>query len=550
MQRKPRSHTMRRASFVKSGLFKRYAITLSTLLLTSFFILGAAFIVTIAQFWSDEKLSQLSENVQRIEERAVQIFGNNPETSFELKESLLLYVLTETANTLNTGIDEFSTLPTQYVLTDVFIANLEGEVVYCSDMLTVDELGFSFVSNRCRTVHQSHVIPPELMERALQRPLSGLNDFGGMFSENRYFASDPMETGANGEINGVVFASAPLTQGLRSYIQDVTVRFIGAVLVSLLLLVGVIAFLSYRLTKPLLDMQHAASRYSVGDFSIRVYYRNKKKPKKKRPGEKEKESKSSKKKRKNRRHPDELYALVESFNAMAQDLSVLEQTRRSFVANVSHELKTPMTSIGGFIEGILDGTIPPPKHTHYLGIVSGEIKRLSRLVTGMLNMSRIEAGELNMRPKPFDLSELLLTTLLNFERLIEQKDVTVEGIEQLTSESVWVSADRDMLSQVVYNLCDNAVKFVNGGGTLGVRAWEEDDKVYVTIRNSGDGIEKKDLSNIFERFYKVDQSRSYDTKSAGLGLYIVKTIVDLHGGKIYAESTENQFAEFTFWLPK
>ena len=143
-----------------------------------------------------------------------------------------------------------------------------------------------------------------------------------------------------------------------------------------------------------------------------------------------------------------------------------------------------------------------------------------------------------------------MQTLLNFERLIEQKGVTVEGINELIENPVYISADRDMLSQVIYNLSDNAVKFVNGGGSLGVRAWEEDDRVYVAIRNSGTGIEQKDLSSVFERFYKVDQSRSYDTKSAGLGLYIVKTIVDLHGGKISAASVENQYAEFKFWLPR
>jgi signal transduction histidine kinase len=537
-----KSRVPRRAHFFSSGLFRRYAVILSSLLMVSFIILGAAFIVTIARFWSDEKLAQLSENAQRVALRTQQVMLPRPRTDDvrEMQVQMVLYTLTETANALNTGIDEAES-PGLYVRTDLFIINTDGQVVYCSDMLTLDASGFIAVNGNC-PIHQSSVLPADIVTRALtdKNGFKGEGTLGGMFTEHRYFASVPLAAGEDGVVNGAVFATAPLTQGLRPYIQQVTLRFFGAVIFSLLFGIATIAFLSYRLTKPLLDMQQAASRYAVGDFSTRVYYRAKKlrKPK---PA-------ASKHPKRRRKHPDELVALVESFNNMAQDLSVLEQTRRSFVANVSHELKTPMTTIGGFIDGILDGTIPSARQEHYLGIVSGEVRRLSRLVTGMLNMSRIEAGELHMKPKAFDISELLLQTLLNFERLIEQKDVRVEGIDTL--KPVFISADRDMMSQVIYNLCDNAVKFVDGGGTIGVQALDEDDRVVVTVHNSGAGIGQKDLSSVFERFYKQDQSRSYDTKSAGLGLYIVKTIVELHGGKISASSLENQYAKFTFWLPK
>jgi signal transduction histidine kinase len=524
-----KKHIPRRTHFLKSGLFRRYAITFSALLVVSFIVLGAAFIVTIARFWSDEKLAQLGENARRIADNAQTV--QQHVTSNADFETLVLYMMNETAAALNTGLDNIDDTDV-YVRTDLFIVNTQGKVVYCTDMSQITTPRFV---GQC-PIHQSVTLPADIMEAALTQSEQGEGTLGGMFDEHRYYASSPLYTGEGGAVNGAVFATAPLTQGLRPYIQEVTLRFFVAVLVSLCFVIFVVAFLSYRLTKPLLEMQTAASRYAVGDFSIRVYY----------PGRKG-AKKHGKKRKKSR---DELVALVESFNNMAQDLSVLEQTRRSFVANVSHELKTPMTTIGGFIDGILDGTIPTSRQEHYLGIVSGEVKRLSRLVTGMLNMSRIEAGELHMKPKPFDISSLVLQTLLNFERLIEQKGVSVEGIEQLSEKPVSVSADRDMMSQVVYNLCDNAVKFVNGGGTIGVRTWEEDGRVCVAIRNSGTGIGQNDLSNVFERFYKVDQSRSYDTKSAGLGLYIVKTIVELHGGKIAATSVEDQYAEFSFWLPK
>jgi signal transduction histidine kinase len=497
--------------------------------MVSFIILGAAFLVTIAQFWSDEKLAQLGENAQRIAERTQLVLSSKSIES----ERMVLYTLTETANALNTGIDE-EAYPDSYLRTDLLVVNTEGQVVYCSDMLAFGTNGKYNVNDSC-PIHQSTVLPADLMEHALTKPYQSEGTLGGMFTESRYFASVPLYAGEKNTINGAIFATAPLTQGLRPYIQQITLRYFSTVMVSLLLAIGLIAFLSYRLAKPLLDMQQAASRYAIGDFSTRVYYRKK-------------TCGSQNRGKKRQKYPDELFTLVESFNNMAQDLSVLEQTRRSFVANVSHELKTPMTTIGGFIDGILDGTIPPARQEHYLGIVSGEVRRLSRLVTGMLNMSRIEAGELHMKPKPFDISELLLQTLLNFERLIEQKDVRVEGIDTL--RPVHISADRDMMSQVIYNLCDNAVKFVDGGGIISVSALDEEDRVVVAIRNSGTGIESQNLSSVFERFYKVDQSRSYDTKSAGLGLYIVKTIIELHGGKISAASVENQYAEFNFWLPK
>lgn len=234
---------------------------------------------------------------------------------------------------------------------------------------------------------------------------------------------------------------------------------------------------------------------------------------------------------------------------MASALSVLESSRRSFVANVSHELKTPMTTIGGFIDGMLDGTIPPEKHGEYLQIVSNETKRLSRLVTSMLNLSKIEAGELEPKRTEFDISSLIIDCLLSFEQEIEKKNIGIAGLD--TIGQVKILADRDMLYQVVYNLVDNAVKFTNENGKITVSAGEKErNQLFVSIENTGEGVSSEEIGKIFERFYKVDKSRSYDVKSAGLGLYLCKTIVELHGGQIYAESVEGQFTRFTIIFDK
>lgn len=222
--------------------------------------------------------------------------------------------------------------------------------------------------------------------------------------------------------------------------------------------------------------------------------------------------------------------------------------RRSFVSNVSHELRTPMTSIGGFIDGILDGTIPREKADYYLKIVSGEIRRLSRLVVAMLNMSKIESGSFEMKPSNYDISDQIIHILLTFEQRIDEKNIEIQGLENLTP--TYIVADTDMIYQVIYNIFDNAVKFANEGGYIRVEMKDLNDSIEVHIKNSGIGINADELSKVFERFYKVDKSRSLDAKGAGLGLYIVKMMVEMHGGSIWAKSDDEKSAEFIFRLPK
>ena len=217
---------------------------------------------------------------------------------------------------------------------------------------------------------------------------------------------------------------------------------------------------------------------------------------------------------------------------MAESLSSSENIRRSFVANVSHELKTPMTTIAGFIDGILDGTIPPDKEKYYLRIVSDEVKRLSRLVKSMLDLSRIDSGSLNLIPKRFDMTETIFTTLITFEQQIERKNIDILGLE------------------VVYNLLENAVKFVNNNGYIEIKIIDESNRLVVSIKNSGEGISSEEVKRVFERFYKTDKSRSQDKNGMGLGLYIVKTIIKLHGGEIKAESKLDEYCKFEFWIPK
>ena len=206
-----------------------------------------------------------------------------------------------------------------------------------------------------------------------------------------------------------------------------------------------------------------------------------------------------------------------------------------------------MTTISGFIDGIIDGTIPPEKEQYYLGIVSTEVKRLSRLVKTMLDLSRIDSGKMVLRRARFDISNTIFVALLSFESKIDEKKIEIRGLED--SQPIFVDGDPDMIHQVLYNLLENAVKFTNVNGYIEIHAVEDPERVTVSIRNSGPGISPDDVKMIFDRFYKTDKSRSQDKNGMGLGLYIVKTMVQLHGGEIHVESVENEYTLFEFWIP-
>ena len=235
------------------------------------------------------------------------------------------------------------------------------------------------------------------------------------------------------------------------------------------------------------------------------------------------------------------------FNNMASSLQKSEYQRQEFVANVSHELKTPMTTIGGYIDGILDGTIPPEKSRHYMQIVSDETKRLSRLVRSMLDISQLGSDSIPEEKKTrFDLEEAVGQVLITFEQKITAKNLQVDV--QMPEHPVFTMANRDAVTQVVYNLLDNAVKFCPQGENLGVRIHQSGSKAYVSISNDGKTIPPEELPLVFDRFHKIDKSRSENRDGWGLGLYIVKTIVCSHGENI-SVSSRNGKTEFTFTMP-
>lgn len=244
---------------------------------------------------------------------------------------------------------------------------------------------------------------------------------------------------------------------------------------------------------------------------------------------------------------DELGKLALVINNMATLLEEMDENRRNFVSSVSHELKTPMTIISSSIEGILDGVIKEDQVKNYLVVISDEIKRLSKVVTSMNNLTKITSGQMKLSKQKINISEMIRQAIFNFEIQILNKNIKIFGLDK---RDLFVIGDSDMIYQVIYNLIENAVKFVDQNGYIKIKYKETQELVYIGIKNSGEGISENDIKYICDKFYKVDKSRSQDKSGVGLGLYLVRQILRLHESDLEIESVKDKYTQFFFWLEK
>ena len=286
-------------------------------------------------------------------------------------------------------------------------------------------------------------------------------------------------------------------------------------------LIAVTVFFLNRNQKPLAQMMQVAQQCARGNYTEHLN-----------PGSFEEPS-----------YEDMAY----SINELAYAAENAENQRKQFVSNVSHELRTPMTIISGYVDGMLDGTVPKNKRMQYLSIVSQEMQRLKILISSMLNLTKFDNGTIEIHYQLFPIQDLAFRTILMFESRLEKRNITLEGLD---SEPVQVWGDPDLIGQVIYNLFENATKFVNTGGTITFTFKDEPNNTSIAIRNTGAGISKEELPKIFERFYKSDDSRSHDKTGLGIGLDITKHIVRLHKAQISVSSEEGEYTEFLIRLPK
>ena len=244
---------------------------------------------------------------------------------------------------------------------------------------------------------------------------------------------------------------------------------------------------------------------------------------------------------------NEIGELAESFNMMAEFLEKSDTKRREFISNVSHELRSPITSIKGFIGGILDGVIPRDRENYYLKIVYDEVDRLARLVNDLLDMSAMESGKFNLAITEFDINQVISLCILNLEHKIQEKGLNVKAT--FHNNRAYVLGDRDRIIQVVTNIIENSIKYSNDDGEIKIDVYSKGEKIYVDIFNSGECIEEKELNKIWDRFYKSDKSRT-NKLSTGLGLPIVRSILSQHNEDIWVKNIEGKGVSFIFTLKK
>ena len=388
----------------------------------------------------------------------------------------------------------------------VFIADSEGVIL------------IAHPDENCNYENSSQIPRSFMNEINNGIELSLFNNLEGIFSTPHVISATPVYL-RNNYVCGTVIVCCDvgsINDFAEVLIKTVAISSLWVMLAALI----AIFFISERIISPLRGMSQAAKSFASGEFSVRVPVVGN----------------------------DEVAQLASAFNNMAQNLESLDEMRNNFMSSVSHDMRTPMTTISGFIDCILSGAIPPEKHEYYLKIRRDEVLRLSRLVASLLDISRIQAGDRKFVMEPFDICEMGRQVLISFEQKIDKKRLEVEF--DCDADNMFVTGDHDAIYQIFYNITDNAVKFANEGGLLKLSLNAiENKKVRISVYNEGDGIPYDDQPYIFERFYKSDRSRGKDKTGVGLGMFIAKTIIEAHKEVIAVESEPGKYCEFYFTLP-
>lgn len=388
---------------------------------------------------------------------------------------------------------------------DLFIADSFGKIIAC---------GCDEFSQNGNCLHTNSIIKKDFLKEITADGTMKLSSIGGMYEKLNYVVAKKMSTTT--ELYTIAVSKV---MSANELIKTMLGMYAVSALLPLMFMFVAEYSLVYRFTRPLRYMSIAAKSIAQGDFSKRVPVMSN----------------------------DEIGELSALFNRMTESLSKSEKTGKSFIANISHELKTPMTTISGFIDGIIDGTIDESQHQYYLQIVSDEVKRLARLVQSMLSLTNLESENFSLKQTEFRPADTIVNVVVSMEQGISSKNINIVGLDEL-SQTV-VTGDIDLIYQIFYNLTDNAVKYTPFGGDIKFDLHRIDNMLEFKIKNSGEGVPQKDLPHIFERFYKIDKSRSANKDSLGLGLYICKTIAELHKGSIKVESDSETYTEFTVALP-
>ena len=449
-------------------------------------IFSSLFFFLLTKYFKSEKYQLLYNNAVNARNIVVENYNGNMKMFLNVEYIMARY------NVINSSIDA-----------DVFLTNSKGEIeIYQNN----------------KFYNKKFTVPAEVMQIVFQKGIYQVKGtLEGVYKDAYYVVALPVSLN-NYDFSGAVFV-ATSSKYVDKLFGNMAKILIISFIVVMLISTAIILFVTNKMVLPLKEMANMAKVFAKGDFKNKIPINQ----------------------------DNEIGELSLELNKMAESLEQMEDNRRYFIASVSHELKTPMTIIMGSIEAILDGVVATEDQNEYLQVIFNEVKRLSNVVTSMNNLTKIDSGQMQLEKKKVNINEIIRQVIFNFDKAISNKNIEIYG---LNNEDIFVKADNDLIYQVVYNLIENAIKFVNENGYIKIRYQYSSDLLYIGIKNSGMGVDSEDIKHIFDKFYKVDKSRSMDKNGMGLGLYIVKKILKLHGSDVEVESIPNEYIEFFFWLPK
>ena len=389
-----------------------------------------------------------------------------------------------------------------FSLLTIWIMNTDGEVIYNSATDSVSGVSFTVT---------------EFAKEATSRNFYREGTFYGHFGEEMLSVLSPITYNYN--LKGYVVIHTPLIK-IREQRNDLNLIVLATIAVVFVLSTFILIVFTDIVYIPLKKITKATEAYAEGDFTYPIDIDKN----------------------------DEMGYLAASLTYMADKLSHFEDDQKKFIANVSHDFRSPLTSMKGYLEAMADGTIPPEQHEKYLGIVKNETERLTKLTNNLLTLNNLNITGMNLDITDFDINKTIRNSVATFEGTCKNKHITINLV--LSGEYLYVSADKSRIEQVLYNLIDNAIKFSKADSSIRIETSEKNETIFVSVKDSGIGIPKDNLKLIFDRFYKTDLSRGKDKKGTGLGLSIVKEIINAHHENINVISTVDVGTEFIFTLPK
>ncbi|KUO76750.1 MAG: hypothetical protein APF77_12710 [Clostridia bacterium BRH_c25] len=468
---------------MRTSIRKKLFITYGIAIITGFAILALTLLRLLDQYFVENRKELLYEQGRKVAQEAAAV----------------LYVGNHNSRSL---INDLQVLD-KFLNAHIWVVNSEGTIVAVSGSNEEKLLG-----KKLEEAKLNYLAKGESIESR--------GSFGGMLSEPSLTVGYPVFV--NNRFSGGVLVHASLMEIQESF-REAYKLALWAILVSVAVAYGILYIQIRRISNPLREISEAAKVIAGGEFQKRLDIST----------------------------GDEIEELGRSFNNMAESLEKIEENRRNLIANISHDLRSPMTSIRGFIEGIVDGTIPEDKREHYLNIVLDESKRLIKITNELLELSNMQQGRLKIRMEAFELNETIRRKLIAYEKGITEKKLNVTF--SMFEEKSFVLSDQGLIERVLSNLIDNAVKFTPEKGSIEIRTIEKGKSISLEVTNTGAAISSEELNRVWERFHKGDASRGLYKGGYGLGLAIVKEIISQLDEKIWVSSGEG-FIKFTFTIKK